>query len=257
LDDKHSFDFLNNWADEKYAFTLEDKKSDLAKVISVKDEKVTNQGIEFKIQDQAFSVNRFGRHNIYNCAAAISLGLTQDLSLESMALGLSSLAQMPGNFELIDEGQDFKVIIDYAFEPKALGALYDIVKKIPHQKIIHILGSTGGGRDQSRRPLLGKLAGEQADLVIVTNEDPYDEDPGVIIDQVIAGAKEAGKKLNNNLFRILDRRQAIAKAINLAQIDDIVLITGKGCEQAIVTAKNKKISWDDRQVAREELKKIK
>lgn len=255
LDDEHAKDFLNNWADEKIGFTLESKKNDEVKVIDVLNSSTSAEGIEFYVQDQKFSVNRFGRHNIYNCAAAIAVGLTQDLSLESMAANLKTLPQMPGNFELIQEGQNFKVIVDYAFEPKAVESLYGIVKNISHNNIIHVLGSTGGGRDKARRPILGKLAGENADYVIVANEDPYDEDPAEIIEQVLAGAKSAGKKLNVNLFKYLDRRQAIAKALSLANENDLVLITGKGSEQAIVVKKNKKIPWDDRTVVREELKK--
>lgn len=255
LDDQNVSDFINCWAEEKIGFTLEDKNREEVKAIKVLNPQTITDGIEFTINDQKFSVNRFGRHNIYNCAAAIAVGLTQDLSLESMSANLKSLPQMPGNFEAINEGQDFKVIVDYAFEPKAIESLYKVVKNIPHQKIIHVLGSTGGGRDKARRPILGELAGANADYVVVTNEDPYDEDPAEIIEQVLAGAKKAGKKLNLNLFKYLDRRQGIAKAISLASSQDLVLITGKGSEQAIVIADNKKIPWDDRVVAREEIKK--
>jgi UDP-N-acetylmuramoyl-L-alanyl-D-glutamate--2,6-diaminopimelate ligase len=103
---------------------------------------------------------------------------------------------------------------------------------------------------------LGKIAGSQADFVIVTNEDPYDEDPQLIMDQVSLGVEKAGKQLDQDLFCILDRRAAIAKSFSLAQAGDIVLITGKGSEQAICLAKGVKEPWDDRAVAREELGKL-
>ena len=106
----------------------------------------------------------------------------------------------------------------------------------------------------TRRPELGRLAGENADFVIVTNEDPYDEDPKIIIDQVALGAERAGKKENENLFKILDRKEAIKKAIDLANEHDLVLITGKGNEQAICVAQGRKIEWDDRRVVRDLLK---
>ncbi|MFA6322902.1 MAG: UDP-N-acetylmuramyl-tripeptide synthetase [Candidatus Buchananbacteria bacterium] len=256
FDDEHAQAFLNNWAQEKYVYGLSDKTTDQVRVIRGEDAKATGEGIEFKIDHQPFLVKRYGQHNIYNTLAAVTVGLSQGLSLNSMAEGLSSLPQLPGNFEFIDEGQPFKIIVDYAFEPKSVAALYETVKNIPKSKIIHVLGSTGGGRDKARRPILGELAGKNADIVIVTNEDPYDEDPSEIINQVLAGAKSAGKKLNQNLFKFLDRRQGIAKALSLAGKNDLVLITGKGSEQAIVVKNNKKIPWDDRQVVREELAKI-
>ncbi|EKD32822.1 MAG: hypothetical protein ACD_76C00142G0011 [uncultured bacterium] len=122
--------------------------------------------------------------------------------------------------------------------------------------MIHVLGSAGGGRDSARREVLGRMAGAKADVVIVTNEDPYDEDPAKIIDEVSAGAVAVGKREGAGLFKILDRKQAIARAFALAKEGDLVVITGKGCEQAIVVGGRKKIKWDDRVVARELLKNL-
>lgn len=125
--------------------------------------------------------------------------------------------------------------------------MYETVKQLPHNKIIHLLGSCGGGRDHNRRPILGRLAGENSNYVIVTNEDPYDEDPQLIIDQVASGAELAGKLKNIDLFTIGDRREAISKALALAEKNDLV-ITGKGAEQYICLANGKKIPWDDRRI---------
>jgi UDP-N-acetylmuramoyl-L-alanyl-D-glutamate--2,6-diaminopimelate ligase len=130
-----------------------------------------------------------------------------------------------------------------------------------------VCGSTGGGRDKSRREPIGKLVGEQADIFIVTDEDPYDEDPMEIIKTVSAGAQSvglpatpasglawrAGKKLGENLFEILDRKVAIQKALELAHTGDLVLVTGKGSEQAMCV-KSGLIKWDDREIVRESLK---
>jgi len=118
------------------------------------------------------------------------------------------------------------------------------------------LGSAGGGRDKSRREVMGRLAGKKADIVIITNEDPYDENPLEIINQVASGSREVGKKEGFNLFRILDRRGAIKKALSLVKEGDILIITGKGCEQAICVANGKKIPWDDRLVLKEEILSI-
>jgi len=263
LDDEHVSDFLNNWAEEKFAFTLTNQSIDQAQVIRATKLKTSGQGIEFSLDQQKFNLKLFGRHNIYNVVSALTIGLSQGLSLPAMAEGLVEVEGVPGRIEFINEGpldsaqdkQPFNIVVDYAFEPKAVTALYEVIKKIPHQRVIHVLGSTGGGRDVARREELGKLVGKKADIIIVTNEDPYDEDPKTIIDQVTAGAVEVNKKNNQDLFKILDRRKAIRQALSLAQTNDLVLVTGKGCEQAMVV-KGKLIPWDDRAVVKEELKKI-
>ena len=257
LDDENADDFLSNWAEAKFGFTLTNHSTDQGRVIRAEAAKATGEGIEFTVDRQPFRLKLLGRHNIHNTLAAVAVGLSQGLNLPSMADGLSAVAGIPGRIEFIDEGQPFEIIVDYAFEPEAVQALYDIVELIPHGKIIHVLGSAGGGRDVSRRPKLGQLAGEKADLVIVTNEDPYDEDPQKIIDEVAFGAVSAGKKINQNLFKVLDRQKAIFKALNFAKPNDLVLVTGKGCEQAIVIKNNKKIFWDDRLAVKEGLKKLK
>lgn len=256
LDDEHAKDFLNNWAEEKYGFTLTNSSSNFARVIRAENIESNKDGVAFAVDHQPFSLKLFGNHSIYNSLAAVIVGLTQGLSLSAMAKWLADINCIPGRCEFVNSNQDFKIIVDYAFEPKAVAALYEIAKQINHSRIIHVLGSTGGGRDVARRPLLGELAGKNADLVIVTNEDPYDENPKKIIDEVAAGATKAGKKLTSNLFKILDRRAAIKKALNLAGVNDIVLITGKGCEQAMAVANGKLVKWDDRQVVKEELNKI-
>jgi len=256
LDDEHANDFLQNWAEEKIGYALTNNSTDLARVVRAENPKAAAEGIEFFIDRQRFFLPLLGRHNIGNVLAAVTLGLSQGLSLNSMAEGLYKFGGLPGRLEIINEGQLFALIVDYAFEPKAVLALYETAAHLAHQKIIHVLGSAGGGRDKARRPILGKIAGEKADYVIVANEDPYDEDPQAIIDEVAEGAVSAGKVLDQNLFKILDRRQAIAKALSLAQAGDLVLVTGKGSEQAIAVGGGKLAPWDDRQVVREELGKI-
>ena len=176
------------------------------------------------------------------------------VDLQICKTALEKVEGVPGRLERIDEGQNFTVIVDYAPEPASLQALYRVVKMLPHNRVIHVLGSTGGGRDRSRRGVLGKIAAKHADTVIVTNEDPYDDDPMEIIEEVARGAREC--KMKNvkckmiELLRILDRKEAIAKALSLAQQNDLVLITGKGAEQAMCVAGGKKIPWDDREVVK-------
>ncbi|OGY54867.1 MAG: hypothetical protein A2951_02880 [Candidatus Buchananbacteria bacterium RIFCSPLOWO2_01_FULL_56_15] len=255
-DDEHSADVLQYPADEKFVFTATGAAAKDAQTVTAHDVVQSGAGMSFTIDSTPFHLKLLGSHNLSNALGAIAVGRSQGLTLTSIAALLAAVGGVPGRLEFIDEGQPFTIIVDYAFEPKAVESLYAVVKLLPHRQVIHVLGSAGGGRDRSRRPVLGELAGRNADYVIITNEDPYDDDPQQIINEVAAGALAAGKKLGKTAFKIMDRRKAIAKALRLAMPNDIVLITGKGSEQAIVVKNNKKVRWDDRQVVREELKKV-
>ncbi|MCI0479616.1 UDP-N-acetylmuramoyl-L-alanyl-D-glutamate--2,6-diaminopimelate ligase, partial [Candidatus Uhrbacteria bacterium] len=176
--------------------------------------------------------------------------------LAAAAERLSDVLGVPGRFERIVEGQPWTVIVDYAPEPASLATLYATVDAMPKRRLIHILGSCGGGRDAARRPVLGKMAGERADVVIVTDEDPYDDDPKAIMDQVAAGARDAGKKDGESLLIVPQRAEAVLEAMRRAGEGDIVLLTGKGCEQAIMGPKGTRTPWDDREVAREAIRLV-
>ena len=262
-DDEHADYFLNFWSEDKILYYVNSApavKYPESSVLTTGDINITNAGTDFVVKhnevETAINLQILGGFNIHNAYNAISVGLAHGLSWSQIKVGLEGVTGIPGRLEKIAAGQDFMVMVDYAFEPNAVEKLYDTVKLIPHQKIIHVLGSTGGGRDTSRRAILGKIAGSSADIVIITNEDPYDDDPQLIIDQVSLGAEKSGKEEEVNLFKIMDRRAAIAKAFSLAGSGDVVLITGKGSEQAICLAKGVKEPWDDRTVAREELAKL-
>jgi len=245
--------FLDFKADKKIAYSLPENKikdRDKLKVINYNMLSASAQGTSFQLENIKIDLKLLGVFNIENAMNAYSVCLSQGIDEQKIKTGLESIKGVAGRLEGIDEGQDFGVIVDYAFEPNALNKLYETVKLFSHKKIIHVLGSAGGGRDIARRPKLGKIAGEKADIVIITNEDPYDDDPKLIIDQVSLGAEKAGKKTDLDLFKILDRREAIEKAINMATKDDIVLITGKGNEQSICIANGEKIPWDDRAIVR-------
>lgn len=250
-DDRHAKEFLDFPTDKKITYSV-DSPSDF----QAKDVKVDETGIRYSLFAIPYSLSLLGEFDVYNCLAAIAATAALGINLETIKRALEKVTGIPGRMEKIEEGQDFMVLVDYAPEPTGLSYLYKTVKKWPHGRILHVLGSTGGGRDKSRRPILGYIAGTNADVVIVTNEDPYDDGPQEIIDDVAKGAGDAGKVLSQNLFKILDRRAAIAFALKYAKTNDLVLITGKGAEQAMVVARGKKIPWDDRRVVREELKKL-
>ena len=126
----------------------------------------------------------------------------------------------------------------------------NIIKSFKPKKLICVLGSCGGGRDKWKRPVLGKIAQKYCQEIIITNEDPYDENPEEIIDQVLEGA-------GSNARKIIDRREAIKEALKTAEEGDVVLVTGKGSESSICLKDGKRESWDDRVVVKEEFKKIK
>ncbi len=269
-DDAEANYFLNFWSEAKivYSFNKSLEESFFTKNLNsesmVKDFRLVRgdeiktygEGTSFMADSEPVNLKLLGHFNAINALAAYSLGLNQSLETKKIISGLESVNGLAGKIESIEAGQNFKVIVDYSFEPRALEKLYETISLIPYKRLIHILGSAGGGRDKSRRPVLGRMAGKKADIVIVTNEDPYDENPVKIIEEVAYGAEEAGKEPNHSLLKIEDRRQAIRKALMLAEENDLVLITGKGAEQAICLAGGAKIPWDDRLVAREELERI-
>ncbi len=250
FDDQHSKEFLNFNADKKITYGKNPPRDFVGTDLGV-----TEKGIAFRVNNTDFTLNLKGIFDFYNALAAIATAAAFGVDLRHSKLALEKIPNIPGRMELIDEGQNFKVLVDYAPEPEGLRQLYETLKNWPHGKIIHLLGSTGGGRDIDRRKILGHIAGSNADIVIVTNEDPYNDDPQEIIHQVAEGAMEAGKIIKTNLFREPDRRKAIAKAFSLAGTNDLVMLTGKGAEQKMAV-KNGYIDWDDRMVAREELRKI-
>lgn len=219
----------------------------------VKEVKMTAQGTQFILEGIPFTFSPVGQFNFENVLAAIATCRALGVLAKDLVSAVAHLSSVPGRLEVIDEGQKFLVIVDYGPEPAALQATYDAIDLLGYKRLIHVLGSTGGGRDVSRRAVLGQMAGKKADVVIVTNEDPYDDDPMEIINDVAEGAKVEGKKDGVNLFRILDRQVAIHKAISLAESGDAVLMTGKGSEPVMAVAHGRKISWDDREAARQAL----
>ncbi len=245
--DEHAAYFADFWAEEKFAFYNKSQTVSFSLPEDV-----------HKLQIDLSKVkNRMlGNFNQQNMTAALAAGLAQGIEFKKLLPGLEAVEGVPGRLERIDAGQPFTVIVDYAFEPRAVEKLYETIEEREHGKIIHVIGSAGGGRDKSRREILGNIAGRKADIAIVTDEDPYDEAPSLIIEAVAAGAVAAGKVRNKDLFTELSRRTAINHAFRLARAGDVVLITGKGSEQAIVRANGRKEPWDDRVVAREELKAL-
>lgn len=195
-----------------------------------------------------------GKFNISNALAAATTAEALGVSRKTILQTLAGIESIPGRMEFIDEGQAFTVVVDYAHEPASFLALFEALKDIPHERIIHVFGPTGGGRDRSNHPRMGEISASRADVIIVTTDDPYDDDPEKIGRAVVAGAEEYCRKakVRRSITFVVDRREAIRRALAVARPRDLVLITGKGSEQAMVM-RGKKIPWDDRQVVREAL----
>ncbi len=209
---------------------------------------LTHGDISFK--NFPFTLNMLGEFNKYNALAAIAASQAYGITFEVARRAVQKATGLPGRLEVVAREPNL-VVVDYAFTPEQLEASYASVKNFSENKnLVCVLGACGGGRDKWKRPVLGKIAGQNCREIIITNEDPYDEDPWEIMEQVAEGIE--GWKDEYHL--ILDRREAIKKAIALAMPNDAIVITGKGAEPLMCLADGKKIQWDDREVVKSEIK---
>lgn len=237
IDTKHGYSFLINTVEKNISYSLKD--------ITILSETFSSSIISYR--GETFTIPLPGRFNIVNALSAIKLAEELGIQPDVIKKGLSNLSQIRGRVEKVDCGQNFIVIVDYAHTDDSLRKLYEA---FPNTRKIAVLGSTGGGRDAWKRPVLGKIADEFCEEIIITNEDPYDEDPMAIINDVAKGVSR------HTPIIIIDRREAIRHAITLAHIGDMVLITGKGTDPYIMGPHGTKEPWDDATVAREELEKL-
>lgn len=251
-DAEHFNAYFSHFADIKRSYSLHAKSN--YKATHIESDPL---GSTLVINKHQYRINIPGVVNVSNAAGAIATALELGKRPSDIALGLKSLAGVPGRMERIEAGQDFTVIVDYAHEETSMQALMDGAKQmnVKTAKVITLLGAEGGGRDEVKRPLMGEIAMRGSDAVVITNVDPYYDDPDKILDDIEVGIKQARGKINHTYWRIADRREAIRQALQLAKAGDLVLLTGKGSEQSMVIG-GKKISWDDRKVVMEELKKV-
>ncbi len=237
-DNPHGYSFLIHTVDHNIGYSLKD--------VQVKVETERDSIVSYK--DTTITIPLPGKFNILNALAALKLAESIGIDLSDAKRGIESLSLIRGRVERVEAGQDYSVIVDYAHTDDSLKKLFEA---FPTSRKIAVLGSTGGGRDSWKRPVLGKIADEYADEVIITNEDPYDEDPIKIINQVASGVTR------HTPIIILSRREAIRNALSLARTGDTVLITGKGTDPYIMGPHGTKEVWDDATVVREELEKLK
>jgi UDP-N-acetylmuramoyl-L-alanyl-D-glutamate--2,6-diaminopimelate ligase len=207
-------------------------------------------GVEGVAGARTLGLRLAGRFNVHNALAVVALGAVLDLDPEAVADGLSGVPGVPGRMERLDLGQPFGVIVDYAHSPAALEKVLGLLAPTAAARggeMIVVFGSAGE-RDTEKRPMMGRVAGRLARLVIVTDEDPRGEDREAILDDIARGAEAAGKRRDRDLFLIPDRPAAIEAAFERARPGDIVLLAGKGHERSII-GPDGPVAYDERAAA--------
>lgn len=197
-----------------------------------------------------------GIFNVYNSLATVVVGIIYGLSNKQIEDGIHALDYIEGRMNRVDEGQDFDVLIDFAHTPDSFEQLFSDMRKSCKGKLIAVFGSAGGRRDPSKRRPMGEIAGKYADLLFLTEEDDRDTDSMTILRQISGGAEKSGKKVDKDMFLIVNREEAIEKAIKSAKKGDLVMLLGKGNEKTIERADGAH-PWNETDVARKALKKLK
>lgn len=252
-DSPHADYFLSFQAEKKLTFGLKPGAD-----YSGQDTFTTPAGVAFSVNSEHYVLRIIGEFNIMNALPAIAIARQEGAEPKSIQQGFEDLSIIPGRMEKIDLGQPYTLFVDYAHEKESITAVLTTGRTLAKNtggKVIILLGAEGGGRDPAKRPIMGELSAKFADLAIVSNVDPYEDDPLPIAEDIAVAAEKAGMARGRNLFVILDRREGIRFALESAKNGDVVLITGKGAEQSIVIG-GKSSPWDDRLVVKEELAKI-
>lgn len=248
-DDSHSQYIIERTKVPIIVYGIESPVSDSKiKYLKAENIKLSKSGSEFIINFNGkkltnITLHVIGKSNIYNALAAIGVGLSQNIDIEIIKKGLEKVKRIPGRFELLDAGQKFMVVIDYAHTDDALYRTLVSARELSPKRIITVFGC-GGDRDRTKRPLMGEVAVVNSDFCIITSDNPRSEDPAKIALDIEIGIKRTDK---NNYKIILDRYEAIGEALRYAQEKDIVIIAGKGHETSQIF-KDRTVHFSDREV---------
>ncbi len=241
IDNEHGADFLNFPVEHALPYSLHD-----VSLYSLHKDSVT-----LVVEDTTVRVPLVGLFNVYNALAAITLTRALGVSMKTIEGALRALPPLKGRVEHFysskTAAKQITAVVDYAHTPDSLEQFYKAFPEVPK---ICILGNTGGGRDTWKRPEMGAIAERYCDHIILTNEDPYDENPRAIVEAMKKGIEDQSK-----LEIIMDRRTAIATALQKVPDGGYVLISGKGTDPYIMGPNNTRIPWSDAQVVQEELAK--
>ena len=249
--DDEWFDYFNNFATESQKITYGEGESADVKIEKIK---LYKKGSEANLRidnnvELEIATNLPGEFNIYNMTAAAAGAYLLGISLKDIQEGIANLEGVSGRFEYATPGLPFDTIVDYAHTPDALEKLLKSAKEISKNRTILVFGACGD-RDREKRPIMGKIAQDLADRIIITDEENYTEDATQIREEIISGISKKNDKLPANIQEIPDRKEAIRKALQIAGKGDIVLITGLGHEVYRVID-GEKIPWNDAQIVRE------
>lgn len=264
LDDENVAHFIEPGTFKKIGYTFNAEGNEIGervdRVVRIGDLALFADHVGFIADGVNYEAPLIGEFNVRNAAVALCVALSQGISTSAIQKALQSVHTVPGRMEVINKGQNFSVIVDYAYEPKSLEAVYTAILglgiKKEGKKMICLFGGTGGGRDTWRRPVMGKIAADYCDKIILTNDDPYDDDPMQIVNEIKEGIKEEAFD-HAHVHVIIDRREAIKKAFAMAGEGDTVILTGKGGETVMCMEDGKKIPWDEKKIVEEELEKLK
>jgi len=244
-DDKYYDKFNEHEADLKMTYGL-NRGTIYPKDIKLDSEKSTFI-LAIPNNQEEITWNLVGSFNIANGLLASAIGIAHGINLTTIKTALQNAKSLPGRLERIEVGQPYTVIVDYAHTVDSLTKLCSLYRPLTEGRLILVFGCTGGGRDKEKRPIMGQVVDKYADMIILTNDDPYDEDEMDIINQIAQGIN---RKEGDRLWKIASRKEAIHLALMMAMKGDTVLLAGKGCEE-IQIIKGQKIPWDDRKVIHE------
>jgi UDP-N-acetylmuramoyl-L-alanyl-D-glutamate--2,6-diaminopimelate ligase len=247
IDDDWGKQIANASSAKKMSYGLQ-KSAD----VNAKNIQLSMSGVEFTVRYVNNTIDivspLVGRFNVYNLLAAFATGVALGIPISTIQKTFKKIQPVRGRFEQIVSPNGWTAIIDYAHTPdaleKALKTIHDVFNSTQRGRIITIFGC-GGNRDRKKRPQMGRIAAELSDITIVTSDNPRNEDPNTIIDEVMTGVKPGA-----NVLRESDREAAINKALKMAQSNDVILIAGKGHEDYQVIG-NKKIHFDDKEIVKE------
>ncbi|GIW67251.1 MAG: UDP-N-acetylmuramyl-tripeptide synthetase [Candidatus Parcubacteria bacterium] len=254
IDDFEADYFLSFRAEQKINFSLESSLAEYS-LLKPTTYKIYNKGIEFVLEGKKFSSPLLGKINLYNLLAGLSVIKALSLPINSLEQIIKEFKGLPGRFDIIN-AKGFKVIVDYAHTPDSIEEVYKtVIELFKPKRMICLIGSAGGLRDKWKRPVIGEIAAKYCNHIVISDEDPFNEDPNEIIKAIEMGAKRylAEFEIEKPIEIIPDRKRAIFRLIELAQKGDIVITIGKGNEPSIVY-KDKTISWNEKEVVIEALK---
>jgi UDP-N-acetylmuramoyl-L-alanyl-D-glutamate--2,6-diaminopimelate ligase len=255
--DKEANKFLRHRADEKWLVNdsceIDTKQEKKEKYLCADEIKQVDDGTILSVEDHYIHLHLHGVFMAQNALISIAAVRSLGVSVSTCEQALEKIDVLPGRAEIVKSKKGFKAIVDYAHEPKSFVAILDTARTIKGaQKIITVFGVTGGGRDKAKRVDMGKIAAQKSDYIILTTDDPYDDDPNILIEDIVPGIDSVkGWTEKENWWRIVERRDAIKKAIKIARKNDIILLLGKGSEKTMALKNGKMIKWSDIEVVRE------